>query len=192
MPFHAWHLLKRSNRMKINYLATGIILRARARLRQNPAPPVANQNLTFCCKNEQAIRDRYAAPQDTSSSCIYGFDLLFIALITTRFVYIVQAKLYFDFEKKKQQQPDEINFTVYRVWQEAKWVVVAGFFFVTDVHICNTSGDRGLFEWHFSFSPTLTITSCRRKNKHTTTDSLFFSCHFKLFCFATTAMNNLS
>lgn len=31
-----------------SYLATGIIFNAKERLKQNPAPPVANQNLTFC------------------------------------------------------------------------------------------------------------------------------------------------
>ena len=32
----------------ITHLATGIIFRASDRLRQNPAPPVANQNEIFC------------------------------------------------------------------------------------------------------------------------------------------------
>lgn len=47
---------KLKNKMKIDvtfktYLATGIIFNAKALLRQKPAPPVANQNLTFCCNN---------------------------------------------------------------------------------------------------------------------------------------------
>lgn len=90
--------------MEINYLATGIILRARARLRQNPAPPVANQNLTFCCKNEQAIRDRYAAPWETKTTCMYlynSFDLLFFTLITcSRFG--VGAEFNFDWKIKQR------------------------------------------------------------------------------------------
>jgi hypothetical protein len=40
------------------HLATGIIFKANARLRQKPAPPVANQNLTFCCKNRKTISEK--------------------------------------------------------------------------------------------------------------------------------------
>lgn len=35
--------------MNKSHLATGIIFVARDLLRQNPAPPVANQNDIFCC-----------------------------------------------------------------------------------------------------------------------------------------------
>lgn len=34
------------------YPATGVIFMARALLMQNPAPPVANQNFTFCCNRK--------------------------------------------------------------------------------------------------------------------------------------------
>jgi hypothetical protein len=38
------------------HLATGIILSARDRLRQKPAPPVANQKEIFCCKQNKNMR----------------------------------------------------------------------------------------------------------------------------------------